>query len=74
MPTPITIILYSIEESLAKLAELRGRLKPYTRQGFADATKKALGSQAVQGKLWWTEDELRQVARRIRGVGRPRNT
>lgn len=74
MPTTINITLYSIHESLAKLAELKGRSKPYSRQGFANAARNALGREAVQGKLWWTGEELQEMASQMKGAGRPKNT
>ncbi len=72
MPTLITIQLYTIEEARQRLAEIKARPGPYSRQAFYNAIRhfrEARGSQ--QSKLWWTEDELQQVASLMRRPGRP---
>jgi hypothetical protein len=68
---PITI--YTLIEARKRLAELRGRVKGYTRQGFIDALERFQREtgRRPQGSLLFTDDELREIADTLRGPGRP---
>jgi hypothetical protein len=73
MPFEITVIIYTMEEVRAELAARTGKPEPYSRKRVYELAERYLESRSrIQGTFLLTEDDVQQIARSIKPVGRPK--